>query len=134
MAGYDKLDPTSSKRIVPDFMQRLSDNVGGLRIGVPKNYFFERCDNEVGKAAWSAIDLLKEIRCIEVNLEFPHIEQIMAAFNAIDMCESSSVHERLLTERASDYTSDVRLALEEGLFIPARQVHRALEGPIHGVP
>jgi aspartyl-tRNA(Asn)/glutamyl-tRNA(Gln) amidotransferase subunit A len=119
IAGYDERDPTSSERVVPDYIKMLKVDPSDLRIGVPKNYFFENCDKEVSKAVRSAIDQLEKQGCSIVEFEFPYLNEIMAAYNAIDMCESTSYHERELAERADDFTSDVRLILELGLFIPA---------------
>jgi len=119
IAGYDERDPTSSERVVPDYTKMLEIDASGLRIGVPENYFFEYCDEEVRKAVHSAIDQLEKQGCSIIEFEFPYIPEIMASYTAIDMCESSSYHERQLAEMADDFTSDVRLLLEQGLFIPA---------------
>lgn len=125
MAGYDELDPTSSQTDVPDY-SRLDNKIEGVRIGVPKNYFFERCDEEVRKAVSNAIDRLQQLGCQRVEFEFPHVREIGASVVTIDACESAAYHERSLAERADEYSPDVRLQLEQGLFIPATYYIQAL--------
>lgn len=119
MSGYDKRDPTSSQQPVPDYIKMLKAETSGLRVGVPTNHFFEYSDKEVDKAVRSAIDQLEKQGCSIVDFEFPCLPEIMASYATIDLCESTSYHERELAERAEDFASDVRLLLEQGLFIPA---------------
>jgi aspartyl-tRNA(Asn)/glutamyl-tRNA(Gln) amidotransferase subunit A len=126
MAGYDRSDPTSSHRRVPDYVERIQHGVRGLRVGVPGNHFFEHCDREVSDAVSSALEVLKELGCQLVDFEFPYLPEIMAAYTTIDSCESSAYHERELADRAEDFKPDVRLLLEQGLFIPATYYIQAL--------
>jgi len=90
-----------------------------LRIGVPKNYYFDQCHEEVNAAVRSAIDLLKGLGCSTTEFEFPYLPEIMAAYTTLDSCEASTYHEREIEQRADDFQPDVRLLLENGLFIPA---------------
>lgn len=126
MAGHDELDPTSSEQPVPDYVEHLNDRVSGVRVGVPANYFYERCDKEVSTALQKSIDVLRGLGCKTVEFEFPRIPEIMAAYTTLDSCEASSYHERSMAERAGDFQPDVRLLLEQGLFIPATYYIQAL--------
>ena len=119
MAGRDELDPTSSELPVPDYVAQLKERVKGLRIGVPSNYFFDQCHEEVSEAVNSAIELLKNLGCSITNFEFPYVPEIIAAYATLDFCEASAYHEREIEQRADDFQPDVRLLLENGLFIPA---------------
>jgi aspartyl-tRNA(Asn)/glutamyl-tRNA(Gln) amidotransferase subunit A len=47
LAGHDAADPASSRAPVDDYVSGLDGGVRGLRIGVPRNYFFEGADPEV---------------------------------------------------------------------------------------
>jgi len=119
IAGRDELDPTSSEEPVPDYLRQVREAISGLRVGVPTNYFFERCDNEVSESVQSAIGLLGQLGCRRVDFEFPRTPEILAAHIAIDQSESSAYHKDSLARRPSDFQPDVRLLLEQGLFIPA---------------
>lgn len=126
MAGRDELDPTSSGLPVPDYLEEVKLGISGLRVGVPTNYFYEHCDKEVAEAVRSAIDLLKDLECRMVEFEFPCIPEIMAAYTTLDSCEASAYHERSIEQRAGDFQPDVRLLLEQGMFIPATYYIQAL--------
>ncbi len=126
MAGRDELDPTSSNFPVPDYLSALQKDVSHLRIGVPRNYFFERCHDEVRRAVDSAISLLEQLGCTYVDFDFPQLPAIMGAYTTIDSCEASAYHEREIAERPADFQPDVRLLLEQGLFIPATYYIQAL--------
>lgn len=126
IAGRDDLDPMSSERPVPEYVRVLRNGISGLRIGVPKSYFFDHCDREIRKAVYSAIDVLRTLGCTTDEFEFPHIHEIMAAHRIIDRCESSAYHERTLAEKPNDFAPDVRLLLEEGLLLPATYYIQAM--------
>ncbi|NOX92135.1 MAG: Asp-tRNA(Asn)/Glu-tRNA(Gln) amidotransferase subunit GatA, partial [Gammaproteobacteria bacterium] len=49
MAGFDERDSTSVERDVPDYTATLNDDLHGLKIGLPKEYFGEGLDAEVGR-------------------------------------------------------------------------------------
>ena len=59
IASYDPKDSTSVKRESYDFTSALVDDVKGLRIGIPKDYFSEGLDEEV-KA--SVLHVAEELR------------------------------------------------------------------------
>ena len=126
MAGYDELDPTSSTLPVPDYVEKISNGVSGLRIGVPNNYFFENCHGEVTNAVQEAIDCLRGLGCRTVGFDFPLLPEIMAAYMTLDFCEASAYHQKDVAERAEEFQPDVRLLLEQGLFIPATYYIQAL--------
>src|ERR1700746_2063032 len=54
IAGHDAMDSTSANRPVPDYEQDLDRPVKGLKLGVPKEYFGEGLDAEVGAAVQAA--------------------------------------------------------------------------------
>src|SRR5256886_8406594 len=50
MAGHDAADPASSRAPVDDYVSGLGRGIKGVRVGVPRNYFFEGIDPEVSRA------------------------------------------------------------------------------------
>lgn len=59
LAGYDPLDAITLPQPVPDYMQALSAPISQLRIGVPRQYFFERLHPDVSSAVEEAIRQLE---------------------------------------------------------------------------
>ena len=50
IASHDKKDSTSLKREDTDFTSALKEDVKGLRIGIPRDYFGDGLDGEVRAA------------------------------------------------------------------------------------
>src|SRR4030095_1669984 len=61
MAGHDPTDPPSSTVPVGDYLAPLRRGVAGLRIGVPRNYFFEDVDTEIQRAFEEALEILRKL-------------------------------------------------------------------------
>lgn len=97
-----------------------------LRIGIPKNYFFDECDPDVRKTVELAIDLLKGLDYKIVEFEFPMMREILASYLTIVSCESTANHQRTLFEAPESFGEDVRLFVERGLYIPATYYIQAL--------
>jgi aspartyl-tRNA(Asn)/glutamyl-tRNA(Gln) amidotransferase subunit A len=58
LAGYDPKDAITQIQPVPDYMQALNAPISQLRIGVPREYFFEELHPDVASAVEDAIRLL----------------------------------------------------------------------------
>jgi len=125
MAGYDEADPTCADKPVPNYVEGLRARLP-WRIGIPRNHFFEQCEADVSRAVHAAIDRLSEIGCTTHEFEFPYLPEIFAAYTTLDSCEASAYHQMEIAERASEFQPDVRLLLEQGLFIPATYYIQAL--------
>lgn len=79
MAGPDELDSLSSNVPGPDYVAATNDGVSEMKIGVPKNYFFDHCHEDVVEAVEEGIDILKGLGCAIVEFELRHIPEIRAA-------------------------------------------------------
>jgi aspartyl-tRNA(Asn)/glutamyl-tRNA(Gln) amidotransferase subunit A len=61
IAGYDALDIGSANVPVADYISGLRREVKGLRVGVPRAYFFEDLDKEVEAAVETALDVMQSL-------------------------------------------------------------------------
>jgi len=89
IAGNDDKDATTVEvdAVVPEL---IPNDVKGLRIGIPKEYFVEGMDPEVKKAVLEAIELLKTNGAEVKEISLPHAEYAIAAYYIIMPCEVSS--------------------------------------------
>jgi aspartyl-tRNA(Asn)/glutamyl-tRNA(Gln) amidotransferase subunit A len=73
VAGLDPLDPTSVDQPVPDYVASLANGVRGLRIGLPRAYFFDGpvVDPEVAAIVLAAAATLDDLGASMVDIEFP---------------------------------------------------------------
>src|SRR3990172_1456525 len=61
MAGFGARDSTSVERPVPDYAATLADEIRGLRIGLPHEYFGEGLNAEVARAVEAALAEFKQL-------------------------------------------------------------------------
>ena len=121
IAGHDQQDATSSEEPVPDYVEELEDprHLKRVRIGVPREYFFDNVEAEVLKALHDAITVLGERKADLIEVAVPHISEATAAATGILLPEALAVHRRWLSERPEDYGEDVRGRLDLGAAYPA---------------
>ena len=114
IAGRDADDASTVGEPVPDYMQMLRQGVQGLRIGIPKEFFFENLHPEVESAVRSAIGLLGEMGADLTEADVPLISEIPGGVTAIMLPEALAYHQKWMSERPDDYGDDVRYRLELG--------------------
>jgi len=90
IAGYDERDSTSADIDVPDYTKSLEEDVKGLKIGVPKEYFVEGIDPQVKKAVGRAINVLEDLGARFKEVSLPHTEYAVATYYIVATAEASS--------------------------------------------
>ncbi|MCA3179213.1 MAG: amidase [Burkholderiaceae bacterium] len=119
LAGFDARDPGSADVPVGDYLTELEHGVKGLRIGVPRNFFFEHVETEVEAGVRAALATLQKEGAELVEVEIPMADMISAIEFGLCMPEASAYHRTMIRERAELYEPDVRTFLEAGMMIPA---------------
>lgn len=90
IAGQDKMDSTSANLPVPDYTKSLINNVKGLKLGIPKEYFIGGLEPGVEKAVREAIKTLESLGAQTVEISLPHTEYAVATYYLIATAEASS--------------------------------------------
>ena len=90
VAGFDPKDSTSVPKEVPKYTDALTEEVKGIKIGIPKEYFVEGLDKEVEQAVKDAIALLEKLGAETVEISLPHTEYCIACYYIIAPAEASS--------------------------------------------
>jgi len=126
LAGYDRRDPASVDVAVPDYLDGIEDGVAGLRIGVPRNHYFEPCASAVAATVHGLADQLQAGGARLVPVTIPDADLAMATLFAIVLPEASAYHRRTLRASAERYQPDVRLFLEAGELVLATDYLQAL--------
>lgn len=94
IASYDKKDSTSLKREDTDFMAALTEDVRGMRIGIPQDYFKEGLDGEVRAAVLKAAEVLKDKGAIVEEFDLSLVDYAIPTYYTIASAEASSNLER----------------------------------------
>ncbi|MBZ5980735.1 Asp-tRNA(Asn)/Glu-tRNA(Gln) amidotransferase subunit GatA [Leuconostoc gasicomitatum] len=118
IAGFDEKDSTSSKRDVPDFTSKLTGDVKGLKIAVPKEYFGEGIDPKVATTVKAAIAQLEAMGATVDEVSLPHTKYGVAAYYIIMSSEASSNLQRYDGVRYGFRADDVKNL--EDLYIKTR--------------
>lgn len=90
ITSYDKKDSTSIDREDTDFTSALVDDVKGMKIGIPKDYFGEGLDSEVKEAVLAAAKKLEEKGAIVEEFDLSLVEYAIPAYYVIACAEASS--------------------------------------------
>ena len=90
ISGRDPMDATSAAAPVDDYAAELSGDIKGLKIGVPKEYFGEGLDPEVGGRIERGLEVLKQLGCEIVDISLPSTEYAIASYYLICTAEASA--------------------------------------------
>ena len=119
IAGYDERDQSCANRPDEDFTRHLGKDIGGLRIGIPQEYFYDMIDDEVRAAVLQAASKLEELGARVEECSIPALNDSISISGTILLTEAAEIHLDNLRDRADDFGADVRGRLEEGAMNPA---------------
>ncbi|MGW5763624.1 amidase [Streptomyces tendae] len=125
LAGHDPRDPASLTAPATRYRPPTGTDLTGLRVGVPRNYYFDHVDPEVETAVRDAIDRFEALGARLVEVEIPMTRYIQATQWGLMVPEATAYHERTLRTVPELYRADVRVLLEAGELMPAGDYLRA---------
>jgi aspartyl-tRNA(Asn)/glutamyl-tRNA(Gln) amidotransferase subunit A len=129
LAGFDPADSTSADVPVPGYVDYLTGEIKGLRIGIPREYIVSGVEREVETAVRNAITLLEKNGAILEEISLPHTEFATAVYYIVATAEASSNLARYDGMRygyraeARDLTGTYMLTRDEGF---GREVKRRI--------
>ena len=94
IASHDSKDSTSVERQDTDFTSALVEDVKGMKIGIPRDYFGEGLNPEVKEAVLRAAEVLKEKGAIVEEFDLSLVEYAIPTYYTIAAAEASSNLER----------------------------------------
>ena len=139
IAGADADDPSTAQARVGDYMALLGRPLDGLRIGVPRDFYFDRLHPEIEAAVGAALAMLDELGAVVEEVNLPFNREAVQGWNTMAMAESLSVHEGHWRERGDELSPDVneRLGLGKDLtaldYIRSRQCQTRVRDEMSGV-
>jgi aspartyl-tRNA(Asn)/glutamyl-tRNA(Gln) amidotransferase subunit A len=139
IAGVDPADPSTAGASIADYTALLGRPLDGLRIGVPRDFYFDRLHPEVEVAVQAALAVLEDLGALVEEAVLPCNREAVQGWNVMAMAEARTVHGGHLRDRADDLSPDVneRLRLGEGLtatdYIKARQSRSRARQEMAGV-
>lgn len=124
IAGHDRKDSTSRLEPVQNCSVSLnqSENLRGLRIGIPKEYFVEGLEANVDASLRSAIKQIESLGAEVIEISLPHTQYAIPVYYLILFAEASSNLAKYdgirfgLSERNTEDLMDVYLKTREAGF------------------
>jgi aspartyl-tRNA(Asn)/glutamyl-tRNA(Gln) amidotransferase subunit A len=116
IAGHDPLDPTTANTPVPDYQHWLRQRRRKLRLGWPREHFWERLDGEVQHALEAARRSFEQMGARVEEVSLPHAQQTPEASASIAHAEALAAHQAAgyYPARMADYSPELRTLLEAG--------------------
>lgn len=99
----------------------------GLRLGVPRPYFFDLLEDSVRTAFEAAVESLSRAGAVVHPIAIPSAPRIAEAYVPIVFRESWAWHQRFIEETPDRYTTAVRTRLEMGRAVSAEDYARAMQ-------
>ena len=90
IAGRDEMDSTSLDVQVPDFTKALVQDVKGLKIGLPKEYFVKGMDPEVEAAVKNGVKELEKLGAEVVEISLPNTDYAISTYYLIAPAEAAT--------------------------------------------
>ena len=90
MSGFDPKDSTSIDRKKENYSKKLTKNIKGLKIGIPKEYRVDGMPNEIEELWEKGKKILKEEGAEIIDISLPHTEYALPAYYIVAPAEASS--------------------------------------------
>jgi len=90
MAGFDKKDSTSINKKKENYSKNLTENIKGLKIGIPKEYRVEGMSQEIDNIWENGKKLLKDSGAEIIDISLPNTKYALPTYYIVAPAEASS--------------------------------------------
>ena len=120
MAGHDPQDAGSVAEPVPDYVAQINALDHPPRIGIIRDFFYERSTAEVREHTDAVVEKLAAAGAVIEEINLPaSFATAHASHSVVSSVEGAAFHEEYYRERADEYGPQVRSSIEMGMLIPA---------------
>ena len=102
-----------------DIPQPRTGTLNGLRLGVPRRYFFDGLHEDVELAIEEALSVLADQGALLEDVNWPDVHLSNSATWTIIMAEAGAYHRQWFRTRSQDYSAETRENLQLAEFLPA---------------
>jgi aspartyl-tRNA(Asn)/glutamyl-tRNA(Gln) amidotransferase subunit A len=90
IAGHDSMDSTSLNEPTPDYSAKLGEDLKGIRLGMPKEYFIGGMEPQTDRAVRDAIKQYESLGAEIVEVSLPHTKHAVGVYYIIATAEASA--------------------------------------------
>lgn len=117
IAGPDPRDPTCARLPIPEFNLPAAADLKGVRVGVPKNFFFDGLHEDVAAAVANGIAALERLGASVVPTQIPNLAEANVVARTIQFGETAAIYAQ--HRDGSLFGADVWALIEQGRMIAA---------------
>lgn len=125
IAGTDPADRSTRHAPLLDYSRGLDGGLSGLRIGVPRGFFFDDLHPEIDQAIADALAVIEDQGATVTDIDLPFAAHASEVWNLLALAEAYAVHEQMLADHGDAYSPDVRERMGLGVKYTARDFVRA---------
>ena len=111
MAGYDPADPASLRLPNEDVLSGIDGGIRGLRIGVPRGYFFAQLEEDVATVVEEALAELGRLGARVREVDIPGVPEGVGGLFGHVLAEAQEIHAHALRTRGQDFGPDLQALL-----------------------
>jgi aspartyl-tRNA(Asn)/glutamyl-tRNA(Gln) amidotransferase subunit A len=126
IAGRDACDASTVDREMTSVDLAENQSLADIKIGVPRDFFFDALDGDVASSMDRALDVFRKLGAELIPIDVPSAGSISSLLAIIVGVESAALHRRWLQERPQDYGAQTLSRLHLGLFYPGTSYVEAL--------
>lgn len=127
ISGPDAADPTVLSLPHEDFEAGLDDEIAGMTIRIPENYYFDDIDHEIAKALDEAIKVFESLGAHIERVTLPHHDIVSGLLNIVVLSEQCTLHDYWQRTQPDDYSPLVRGRMKAGFGFTAVEYLKALQ-------
>ena len=119
MAGPDSLDASCAATAAPNFSLEIPKNLKGIRVGVPRSFYFERVRDDVRTAVHRSVRELERLGAAVSEVQIPDMVQLNAAARVIQFSETAAIYGSY--SDSSQFGEDVWALIQQGKLVAGHQ-------------
>ena len=127
IAGPDPEDATAATVPVEDYESSLDKGIGGLRIAVATNHYWDGMDSEIGGALEGALGVVGKLGATVHRCTAPYHEELRGLGNIVISSEFCTLHDDWLRNQHDDYAPLVRARMKQGYAFTAVEYLKAVQ-------
>ena len=108
IAGHDPACEMSIDQPVESWTSVRARGFHGLRVGVPRSFFFEGIDDEVDRAVRAMVGTLSDLGLSVCDVDLPGVEAVHQQMSNVLLCDAAAYHRKRLEEMPERFGDDVR--------------------------
>ena len=119
ISGPDSNDPSCVARPAPDFTKTSLANLKGVRLGVPRTFYFHHVHEEVASAVKRKISEIESLGASVSEVHLPDMEEANTAARIVQLSEAASLYTG--REDPTQFGDDVWALIEQGRMLRAHE-------------